>query len=113
MLLVYAQKANFGATAQDARTLIDVDNPELLFNLNTNIPDSDKLRFPKFKIHLQPDVVMLGFELDADEAKGNTSLNDPFVQSNNAHAGWFFVFRERPGNIRLDWIALLKLPVLL
>lgn len=53
-------------------------------------PDTEYIRFPMFKAHVQPDIVLLGFDFSVDEAKGSTT------PSTDA-GGWFFVFSERPG----------------
>lgn len=84
---VYAQKAAYKnpAVADTPRTLADDSNPA---NLKT----------PVFMAELDPDVYLFGFDLDVDEAKGDSS--------NLSKPGWFFVLRERPGQIRFgldDW----------
>jgi hypothetical protein len=57
---------------------------------------ADNIRYPLFKARLEPDVHLFGFDLDGVTARG-----DPFDAAN---AGWFFMFKERPGepNLGLD-----------
>ena len=84
---VYAQKAAFKNVNNPAapRTLADP-------NVEANI------KVPVFLAELDPDIYLFGFDLDEEEAKGD---------SNDAtKPGWFFCLRERPGQIRFgldDW----------
>jgi hypothetical protein len=84
---VYAQKAEFK---------------------NINVPDAPRaladgsvagnIKVPVFMAELDPDIYLFGFDLDIDEAKGDSD--------DAAKPGWFFVLRERPGQIRFgldDW----------
>jgi hypothetical protein len=78
---VYAQKAEYpnSPATGTPRTLADSD------------VDGNVL-LPVFMAELDPDIYLFGFDLDKDEAKGDSSdINKP---------GWFFVLRERPGQIR-------------
>lgn len=78
---VYAQKAKFIDPAHPAapRTLADA-------NVEANI------LLPVFLATLEPDIYLFGFDLDKEEAKGDsTDASKP---------GWFFALRERPGQIR-------------
>jgi hypothetical protein len=73
--LVYAQKAKARAgatTSQPPRELTDYNDPT-------------KVKWPIISGSIEPDVYFFGFELTPAEAKGNP--------------GWFFVLRERPGQI--------------
>ncbi|MGX4733432.1 hypothetical protein [Kitasatospora griseola] len=53
-------------------------------------PTPDLVRMPLYEAKVEPDVYLLGFDLDAAEARGNPP-GDP---------GWFFVLKERPGEPR-------------
>lgn len=95
--LIYAQKANFGATQSSPRQLknaIDYSNAFTPVG-QSMVMQNDYIRMPVFRMDVQPDLAMIGFRLSREEARG-LPANFP----NNADAGWFFVFRERPGNIR-------------
>lgn len=84
--MVYAQKAKYDPnTPSEARMLPGSITPE-----NT--------KFPLFSAELEPDIMLFGFDLDAEEAKG-TRIDDDNTPVNDDHAGWFFVFKERPGQI--------------
>lgn len=54
------------------------------------VPGHDVVRLPLYEAKIEPDVYLLGFDLDADEARGNPP-DDP---------GWFFMLKERPGDPR-------------
>ncbi len=53
-------------------------------------PNPATVRMPLFKATLQPDIVMLGFDLTKQDVLGNSTYP----------GGWFFVVRERPGQLR-------------
>ena len=53
-------------------------------------PDPSLIRLPLYEAKIEPDIYLLGFDLDAEEARG-----DP-----PGDAGWFFVLKERPGDPR-------------
>ncbi len=78
---VYAQKAKFTDPAHPAspRTLADAAVPE-------------NILLPVFLATLEPDIYLFGFDLDIEEAKGDSS--------DASKPGWFFALRERPGQIR-------------
>lgn len=94
---VYAQKAVFK----------DVLNPE---TPRTLADDSvaGNIKVPVFLAELEPDIYLFGFDLDVDEAKGTSKeeLEAEGFKPVDAKPGWFFVLRERPGQIRFgldDW----------
>lgn len=86
--LIYAQKASSTTNANGSRKLDDLSLSSNALTDNDG-PIHNLVRFPVLKSHIQPDVVLLGFSLPIAEAKGN-----------GTNTGWFFVFRERPGNVR-------------
>jgi hypothetical protein len=53
-------------------------------------PSAALVRMPLYEAKVEPDVYLLGFDLDADEARGHPPDD----------AGWFFVIKERPGDPR-------------
>jgi hypothetical protein len=77
---IYAQKAQFhpGGGQRDLVTVPDGQQP-------TN----EQIRFPLYEAKVDPDLYLLGFDLDADEVRGSAT-----------DAGWFFVLKERPGDPR-------------
>lgn len=75
--LVYAQKAKFDPNGKN--------KPRLL----SDYEGEDNVMWPIITGKLEPDVYFFGFELTEEEANGNRT-NNP---------GWFFVLRERPGQI--------------
>jgi hypothetical protein len=52
-------------------------------------PPRSLVRLPIYEAKADPDIYLLGFDLDADEARGE-----------NGDLGWFFVLKERPGDPR-------------
>lgn len=96
--LIYAQKAVNNPAVEDPDTgnfVIDKSNPR---NLSAGSGD---IKFPIFKAELNEDVTILGFDLTEDEVRTNIDL-DPSTGTfgANDNPGWFFVFRERPGQVR-------------
>lgn len=53
------------------------------------------IRYPIFKAQLKPSVMILGFDLSVDELLGRTAANQQATLP-----GWFFMFKERPGEPR-------------
>ncbi len=84
---VYAQQAEFKNTS----------NPSAPRRLSDDAVEAN-IKLPVFMAELDPDIYLFGFDLDIDEAKGDSS--------DASKPGWFFVLRERPGQIRFgldDW----------
>jgi hypothetical protein len=77
---IYAQKAEFPPEGGQ-RVLVDVPDGQQ--------PTAAQIRLPLYEAKVDPDVYLLGFDLDADEARGDAD-----------DAGWFFVLKERPGDPR-------------
>jgi hypothetical protein len=80
--VVYAQRAQFAPGSNSA--------PRGLAPEAT----AGNLLFPTFRGRLDPDIALFGFPLGIDAARGRR-------QAPNADPGWFFVLRERPGEVRL------------
>ncbi len=84
---VYANKAAFK----------DASNPSAPRAL-ADASVAANIKVPVFMAELDPDIYLFGFDLDVEEAKGDSS--------NASKPGWYFVLRERPGQIRFgldDW----------
>jgi hypothetical protein len=94
--LIYAQKAESNNIVQNSETLeweVNTANPR---NLSPN-----EFRFPIFKAELEPDVTVVGFDLTETEARTVIDYNQTTgILGPNNNPGWFFVFRERPGQVR-------------
>jgi hypothetical protein len=54
-------------------------------------PTLDEIKLPLYEAKVEPDIYLLGFDLTAEQAKGDFKTGDP---------GWFFVLKERPGDPR-------------
>ena len=85
--MIYAQKASY-----------DSDDPSKARTLPSQIDQNNAL-FPIFTAELEPDIFLFGFQLTTEEAKGERA-HSPSTNTNNMNPGWFFVFRERPGQIK-------------
>lgn len=85
--IIYAQQASY-----------DPDDPTLDRQLPDDITEENTL-FPVFSAELEPDIFLFGFQLSVEEAKGERVYN-PDIDTSNLNPGWFFVFRERPGQIK-------------
>lgn len=75
--VVYAQMADFDTDPEDPRILSDETDP-------------NNIKMPIFQATLEPDVNIFGFSLSAEDAKGDRENSIP---------GWFFVIKERPGQV--------------
>lgn len=58
-------------------------------DLETGEYSEEVIRTPIFQAELEPDIAMYGFNLTKQEVRGNSEYP----------AGWFFVMKERPGQI--------------
>lgn len=85
--MVYAQEAAYNTA--------DPTRPRRLPNTITTA----NTKFPLFKATLKPDITLFGFDLTAEKANGDriTNAGETTVGKN---PGWFFVFKERPGQIQ-------------
>lgn len=54
----------------------------------------DEVRTPLYEAKVDPDIYFFGFDITAEEARGNEATQEP---------GWFFVIRERPGEARFGF----------
>lgn len=83
---VFAQKADYAAgNPSDQRVLA---------------PDSTvNIKYPLFSAELEPDIFLFGFDLSIDDARGQRIRNSE-TNPATANPGWFFVFKERPGQIK-------------
>lgn len=84
--MVYAHKAQYGVQQDTAPRELTPFN-------NTNV------KFPLFQAQLEPDIYLFGFDLDTDTAKGHRGDTDPGSVGGTLDPGWFFVFKERPGQV--------------
>lgn len=84
--LIYMQKA------VGSKPVGPNDPPRALsgYQINGTL-NLNALKFPVFKSYVEPDIALVGFQISKAEALG-TAPSDP--------AGWFFVFQERPGQVR-------------
>lgn len=70
-------------------------------NFLANVPPED-VKFPIFKASVAPDILLFGFDLTATEAMGdvNNTTNYPDTQNFDYPGGYYFVIKEREGDIR-------------
>ncbi|WP_172381815.1 hypothetical protein [Streptomyces sp. MNP-20] len=85
---VYAQRAEWPPGPDGLPDLTQERVPVLL--PDEERPPPSLVRFPLYEARIEPDITLLGFDLDADEARGAPP----------ADAGWFFLLKERPGDPR-------------
>jgi hypothetical protein len=95
--VIYAQKAQWAMSGGEPdpsqeRTLVDITEAEAAD------PPPAKLKTPLYEARVDPDITFLGFDLTADDARGDTS-DTPDVNK----PGWFFVIKERPGEPRMGF----------
>ena len=82
--IVYAQKARFKQAGDEGFIEGEYDP-----KVDPRTLTGNKM-YPLFSANIDPDITFFGFDLTADEARGNRP-DDP---------GYFFVLHERPGEIR-------------
>lgn len=86
-VLIYAQQAAY-----------DTANPSGPRKLKAGI-DASITKFPVFEAEIDPDITLMGFDLGIDEARGE-QLPAGEIPSAAKNPGWFFVMKERPGQLR-------------
>ncbi len=85
--MIYAQRAKYNAAAPwNARQLTATDA----------VNDT---KFPLFKADIGDDTVLLGFDLGIEQAKG-MKVPVGVTNTTNYQPGWFFILKERPGQVR-------------
>jgi hypothetical protein len=92
--VIYAHRARWqtypvgSIDKSQERALVDIADP--------SAPTPAEARTPLYEARVDPDIAFLGFDLTAEEAKGETAEapDDP---------GWFFVIKERPGEPRFGF----------
>jgi hypothetical protein len=85
--IVYAQKAAYDPT--DAAKQRILAEPA----------DETNVRFPIFSAELEPDIFLFGFALGVEEARGER-IRTHFQNPAGKNPGWFFAFKERPGQTK-------------
>jgi hypothetical protein len=92
--VIYAHRARWqtypdgSIDKSQERALVDIADP--------SAPTAAQARTPLYEARVDPDIAFFGFDLTAEEAKGETAEapDDP---------GWFFVIKERPGEPRFGF----------
>jgi hypothetical protein len=91
--VIYAHRARWQPSNDDIDKTKERRLEELTPAEEAN-PPRDKVKTPLYQAQVAPDIYFFGFDLTAEEAKGDsgeTPGDDP---------GWFFVIKERPGEPR-------------
>jgi hypothetical protein len=93
--VIYAHRAAWTRTDGGA---IDRTKPRQLLTFANAVeeanPPRTTVRLPQYSAAVKPDITFIGFDLDAAEVQGATTGTEP-------DPGWFFVLKERPGEVRL------------
>lgn len=90
---IYAQEAMWDEvndtenSSEPSMANVDADTPRVL-------KDGGDIKYPTLRARVGKEIVILGFDLTEEDARGMNS-NDVFTSY-----GYYFVFRERPGQIR-------------
>jgi hypothetical protein len=101
---VFMQKAMWASEPGTQRSIRQID---------TSTPEN--IRMPLFSARIAPEYTLVGFQLDAEEAKGHPNPMPP-------SPGWYFVVKERAGDVHFgldsdpsandpSWSALSSVPV--
>jgi hypothetical protein len=85
---IYAHRAAWPVVK--GTNIPDTSGERELAKLPANVPPPpDLVQLPIYEAKVEPDIYLLGFNLDANEARGK-----------DGGLGWFFVLKERPGDPR-------------
>ena len=85
--MVYAQKAVYDTTDPSKQRQLAPDS------------DDTNIKYPLFSAELEPDIFLFGFDLSIDDARGQ-QIRNRNTATDLTNPGWFFVFKERPGQIK-------------
>jgi hypothetical protein len=86
---IYAHKAAWPIVKGTVNTPDTSGERELARFSDFLPPPPELVRMPIYEAKVEPDIYLLGFDLDANEARGE-----------GGDLGWFFVIKERPGDPR-------------
>jgi hypothetical protein len=90
--LIYAQKAHI---ARDKHGNPTPDKEPVIQEVTTEQQMKDEIRFPIFLAEIAPDIRFFGFDMTAEDARGD---KNPTTVSSDW--GWFFIIQEIPGEPR-------------
>ena len=91
--VIYAHKARWQPSNDNIDNTKERRLQELTPAEEAN-PPRDKVKTPLYQAQVAPDIYFFGFDLTADEAKGDDGTHP------GDRPGWFFVIKERPGEPR-------------
>jgi hypothetical protein len=95
--VIYAQKARWAETngAFDNKKPRFIDDLAEMTEAELLALPRDLVKTPLYEAKITPDIYFLGFDLTVPAAKGSLT-ETPTVDN----AGWFFILKERPGELR-------------
>lgn len=95
--VVYAQKAKWQPKNEDGSGGIDNSKARDLVDIPKGQEDDRSIvKTPLYSAKVEPDIYFFGFDLTVEDAKGS----DGSHPGDEAKPGWFFVIKERPGELR-------------
>jgi hypothetical protein len=96
--VIYAHKAAWQPKSNTDNTP-DKGKERVLADIGTDVdnPPRSIVKTPLYEAKVDPDIYFFGFDLTAETALGLTQGEPANL---NDRAGWFFVIKERPGEIR-------------
>jgi hypothetical protein len=97
--VIYAHRADWQYKNLDGTKEIDNTKERVFYSVPSGQEDNPPrtiVKTPLYSAKIEPDIYFLGFDLEADEAKGS----DGSHPDDQDKAGWFFVIKERPGEPR-------------
>lgn len=115
--IIYAHKAVW--RDEDKKPILDINSGQMidltqerdlrpLTDAEEKNPPRTIVKTPLYEAKVDPDIYFFGFDLTVCEAKGGTGSEDDLVDPRCADkgvkwsdAGWFFVIKERSGEIRM------------
>ncbi|CCQ90844.1 conserved hypothetical protein [Nitrospina gracilis 3/211] len=117
--VIYAHRAVWRDDTEDGNPILDLDSGQTIDltkerDLRPLTPEEEAnpprtlIKTPLYEAKVDPDIYFFGFDLTACEALGgpgqeDAPMNEKCVQEGIAwnDPGWFFVIKERPGEIAL------------
>ncbi|MFK7784198.1 MAG: hypothetical protein AB8B56_03725 [Crocinitomicaceae bacterium] len=97
--IIYAQKAGEPTVLNDGIEVDGVSGDYVRTEKALPLDPSIK-QYPIFSLTIDPDITIIGFDLEADDVANTLVINPSDGLVTSGDAGWYFVFAERPGKPR-------------
>jgi len=103
--VIYAQRAKWGSDPAYPYQLVMWDETG---EISEEDSDKENIQYPLYSAKVRPDIHFIGFDLTLDEVRGADGLKQDKNSKDTIDPkklGWYFVIKERPGEVRFGMDA--------